>query len=345
MPILGVGSEPGPTGGFVAGGGRMNRVFLSGLCALLVASAVRAHLEPVREVEPNDTAATATPLTTATTCFVALGAISRAADADHFSFEAPAGARLWAVLDTGRSTASRDSVLTLIGPNGTTQIEKDDNGALGSGCDISVESQSASGIAGTALRTRGTYFLRVQASDAASRITSYILFVVITSNSSAEAEPNDVAAKATAIVTSDSPIGVRRGSIRGGDLDFYAAHAMTVGLVLQVSVVADSAPPAATRLGVDLMRSDGFVLTSAESEGAGPKLRKAVSFCFILNDGGNYFVRVRGLPSARSSPGAGYTLLVAACGVHDTAGMAATTVTSPPARKPAIRRTAKPGAP
>jgi hypothetical protein len=318
---------------------------LSGLCALLVASAVRAHLEPVREVEPNDTAAAATPLTTATTCFVAIGAIGRAADADYFSFKAPAGARLWAVVDTGRSTASRDSVMTLIGPNGTTQIELDDNGALGSGCDVSIETHSASAIAGRALLTGGTYFLRVQASDAASLITSYMLFVVITSKASAEAEPNDVAAKATTIVTSDFPIGVRRGSIRGGDMDYYAAEAMTVGLVLQVSVVADSALPAAARLGVDLMRSDGVVLTSAEGETAGSKPRRAASFCFILNDRGNYFVRVRGLPSPKSSPAAGYTLLVAACGVHDTAQMAEAPVPSSPTRTPAVRRTAKPGAP
>jgi hypothetical protein len=319
------------------------RGFLSGLCALFVAAALRGHMEPVREVEPNDAAATATPLTTVTTCFVAIGAIGRAGDADYFSIEASAGARLWAIVDTGRSTASKDSLLTLIGPNGTSRIEQDDNGALGSGCDVSVETHAASAIAGKALRTGGTHFLRVQASNAASVITSYLLFVVITSKASAETEPNDAAPKATTIVTPDSPVAVRRGSIRGGDVDFFVAKAMTVGLVLQVGVVADSAGPAAARLGVDLMRSDGLVLTSAEGDRAGSKPFRAVSFCFILNDPGNYFVRVRGWPGGTSSA-AGYTLLVAACGVHD-AGMAEATVPSSPTRKPAVRRTSKPGAP
>jgi hypothetical protein len=302
-------------------------------------------VEPVRELEPNDTPAAATPLATETTCFLAIGAIARAADADYFSVKAPAGARLWALVDTGRSTESRDSVMTLFGPNGTTQLENDDNGAVGSGCDVSVETHSASAIAGKTLPATGTYFLRVQASDAASRITSYILFVVISSTARAEAEPNDVASKATAIASPDSAIGVRRGSVRAGDTDYYAAEAMTVGLVLHVSVATDSRRSAVVPLGVDLLRSDGLVLTSAEEEGGGSKPRRAISFCFIINDRGSYFVRVRGLPSPRGSAATEYTLLVAACGAHERVRTTEATVSSSPTRAPAARRTAKPGAP
>lgn len=179
--------------------------------ALLLPSVAVAHLEPVKDREPNNTPGTATPLTTKTTCFVALGTISPPGDADYFSFEAPAGARVWALVDTGRSTASRDSVLTLFGTNGTTRIDEDDDGGVGSGCDITVETSSASAIAGRTLPARGTYFFRVRAKDASSTITHYMLFVVMTLREAAEAEPNDLAANATPIVTSDFPIGVRHG--------------------------------------------------------------------------------------------------------------------------------------
>jgi hypothetical protein len=291
------------------------RAFVSVVVALLVPSLVRAHLEPIKESEPNNTPATATPLTTTTTCFAALGAISPGGDLDYFSFTAPPGSRLWALVDTSASTASRDSILTLFAPNGTTQIEQDDNGGVGTNCDMTIETRESSAIAGRILTAGGTYFLRVQASDPSWLITLYkLLVVVVPSAATAEAEPNDTAATANPIVTSDSPIGVRRGSIRVGDVDYYSVVATTVGSVLHISV--DTDPKAGTKFGVDLIQSNGAILQSVNSDNPGLPTARALSFCFILNNAGTYFVRVRGLPPSRSPTAGAYTLLVAACGVH-----------------------------
>src|SRR5207237_1929104 len=100
------------------------RAFLSVVSAFLVPRLVRAHLEPVREAEPNDTPTTATPLTTMTTCFGAVGAISPAGDVDYFSFAAPPGSRAWVLVATGASTGSSLSILTLFSPVGTTWMER-----------------------------------------------------------------------------------------------------------------------------------------------------------------------------------------------------------------------------
>ena len=86
-------------------------------------------LTPTPEVEPNDTPATANALGAATTVRVVSGSIT-SGNPDYFQFTAPAGARLWALVDTGASTTSRDSVLTLYAADGTTVIEMDDDDGL-----------------------------------------------------------------------------------------------------------------------------------------------------------------------------------------------------------------------
>jgi hypothetical protein len=292
------------------------RRLLSAGAGILIASALHAHLEPVKEAEPNDTPAIATAMTTTTSCFAAVGAIATAGDIDYFSVKVPSGGRLWAMVDTGRSTASRDSLLTLFAPDGTTRIDQDDNGALASGCDVGIESRLASAIAGKALSAGGTYLLRVQAPDPGSLITHYMLFVVITSTTAPEIEPNDSSAKATPIVTSESPIGVRRGSIRAGDADLYSVATMP-GSVLSVSLVPD-AGGARSALAADLLQANGTVLLSTDG-GPAASAPSPTSFCFIRHDRSTEFIQVRGTTSARGAPPAGYTLLVAACGMHDEA--------------------------
>lgn len=318
----------------------MFRAFVSVVSALLVPSLVRAHLEPTKESEPNNTPATATLLTTTTTCFAAPGAISPGGDLDYFSFTAPPGSRLWALVDTSASKASRDSILTLFAPNGTTQIEQDDNGGVGTNCDMTVETRESSAIAGRTLTAGGTYFLRVQASDTSGLITHYKLFVVVvTSAATAEAEPNDTATTATPIVTSASPIGVRRGSIRVGGVDYYSVVATTVGSALHVSVEGD--PKAGTKFGVDLIQSNGTILQSVDSDNPGLPPAHALSFCFILNNAGTYLVRVRGVSPSRSPTAGAYTLLVAVCGVHLRA-MEMPAVARPVVPSPAITRASPP---
>ena len=160
---------------------------------------------------------------------------------------------------------------------------------------------------------------------------------------------NDSAATATPIVTSDSPIGIRRGSLRTGDVDSYSVVATTVGSALHVSVESDSA---GTRFGLDLMQSNGTILQSVDSDSPGLPHARTLSFCFIVNDAQTYFVRVRGLSSSRSRKAGEYTLFVAACGVHMHAmempaghmhGMEMPAAAPPVVPSPAVTRTSPPG--
>lgn len=111
------------------------------------------------EVEPNDGAATATPLTG--TASQREGNTFPAADVDFWSFTAAAGDRVYAATMTSLSSnASVDSVLDLIGTDGTTVIETDaDDGSFGA---------TSSSIAGTTLPAAGFYYLRVRHAAAAS---------------------------------------------------------------------------------------------------------------------------------------------------------------------------------
>lgn len=322
------------------------RTFLEFASALLVPCLALAHLQPIKESEPNDTPATATPLTTTTTCFAVLGEISSKGDLDYFSFTAPPGARLWALLDTSTSNASRDSVLTLFGSNGTTQIDQDDNSGVGSNCDMTIETRESSAITGRALTAGGTYYIQVKAAEPAWLITRYrVLVVLVTVATTAEVEPNDTAATATPIMVAETPIGVRQGSVRAGEVDYYSAVTTRVGTVLQISVFGDPRRSGGTRLGLDLLQTNGAILVSVDNMGdPGEPLRRGVSFCFIVNLAQPYIVRVRGLDSSRG-PAASYTLMVAECGVHDMEAMAAPGVAPPRTPTPAISPTPTPRSP
>ena len=135
------------------------------------------------EVEPNDTSATATPITG--TSAAREGNIFPAGDIDFWSFSGTAGDRVYAATMTSLSSnASVDSVLDLIGTDGTTVIETDaDDGSFGA---------TSSTIAGATLPTTGTYFLRVRHAAAATQLRPYRLFLQLRSGApTAETEPND----------------------------------------------------------------------------------------------------------------------------------------------------------
>jgi uncharacterized repeat protein (TIGR01451 family) len=135
------------------------------------------------EVEPNGTAATATPISG--TSSAREGNIFIAGDVDFWSFSGQAGDRVYAATMTSLSSnASVDSVLDLIGPDGTTVIETDlDDGSFGA---------TSSSIAGATLPAAGTYYLRVRHNAAATHLRPYRLFLQVRSGApTAETEPND----------------------------------------------------------------------------------------------------------------------------------------------------------
>lgn len=103
-----------------------------------------------REVEPNDTPATAQAL--ASTPVRVRGDLFRTpfsagVDVDVYSFAAVAGDRVYAAVMTGFSGSSNDTVMDILASDGTTVLETDDeDGAIG---------VSASSIAGTVLPAAG----------------------------------------------------------------------------------------------------------------------------------------------------------------------------------------------
>jgi len=299
--------------------GWLARACLLGICGLILPlflEPAKLDLSPTPESEPNDTPATANPLSLTASCQVVSGSISPLGDLDYFSFTAPAGARVWALVDTGPSTTGRDSVLTLYGSDGTTVLETDDDDGIGNACGPTILSRQASAIAGKTLTAGGTYFLRVEAFGGATTISAYKLFVVVTTASAAEVEPNDTAATANPIVTSGSPIGVRDAQINpAGDVDYYSVFA-SAGSSLFFS--ADGDPErdgVGTDVVLDLIAPDGttVLLHVDNTDNVGLPPPPAESFCFSIATAGTYFIRVSGFTSSMITTTGTYSLMVGDC--------------------------------
>jgi len=290
----------------------------SGWLAAVLTRPATQVLMPTPEVEPNNTPATATPLNLVSGCQAATGAISPLGDLDYYSFTAPPGSKLWALVDTGPSTTGRDSVLTLFGPDGTTVLETDDDDGIGNDCGPTILSRQASAIAGHTLTAGGTYFLRVEAFGGATTISAYKLFVTVTTSSTAESEPNNTAATANPLVTAVSPIGVRTASITpAGDVDFYSV-AVTAPATLFVSGDGDpERDGVGTDIVLDLIAPDGttVLLHVDNTDNVGLPPPPAESFCFTISTPGTYFIRVSGFTSSMITTTGTYALMVAACGL------------------------------
>jgi hypothetical protein len=290
-------------------------VACGGFAALPARSGTPA-LTPTPESEPNNTPATADPLTLTGGCQVASGSISPAGDLDYFSFTAPPGSKLWARVDTSASTTDLDSVLTLFEADGTTVIEEDDDDGIANGCDTTVESRFVSSIAGRTLSAGGTYFLRVRDFASANTITAYTLEVVVTTASSPESEPNNTAASANPIVTALSPIGMRTAEINPiGDVDYYSVVA---GAGSSLFISADGDPErngSGTDVVVDVIAPNGStVLMSVDNtDNGGFPPPPSEAFCFNIATAGTYFIRVTGFTSSTKMSTGTYSLMVADC--------------------------------
>jgi hypothetical protein len=316
----------------------MSRVFLlAGVASLLTAFGAGAAvlvLTPVAETEPNNTPATADPLTPSGVGAAAMGSLPLN-DVDYYTFTAPAGSRLWASVDTGASSGSFDSTLTLFAADGTTVIEADDDDGIGNNCDATVEDtfDQASAIAGRTLTAGGTYYLRVQDFDPTfEAITSYKLFVTVTTASSAEIEPNDTTATATVLTTAITPVNVRNGNISTPqDVDVYSVVAPS-GSTLFISADGDPEKNGGTDIVVELIAPDGstvmFTADSSDETGAGPP--PAESFCFNISIAGTYFVRVSGFQSGKITTTGTYSIMASVLGAGGPTPTPTATSTSTP---------------
>jgi Calx-beta domain/Bacterial pre-peptidase C-terminal domain len=268
------------------------------LLFLAVAVTVVHSQSATPELEPNNSPATATPLDVSSGVAVASGAIGIAGDHDFFSFTAPAGAKLWLLVDTGGSqlpgATSRDSLVTLYAGNGTTFIEEDDNDGSGNGADFTEETGLASAITGRTLVSGGTYYAKISEAANTGIINPYKLYVMVSfATASPESEGNDSPGIANPILQLGLPVGVRSGAISSPtDVDVYSVT-VAAGNTLVIGLDANPGRTgAATDLLVELVSTDQVnILYTANS--SGDESGASESFAFAVPAPGTYFARVR----------------------------------------------------
>jgi hypothetical protein len=255
----------------------------------------------VGDTEPNNTAATATPLNFATNpAATASASINPPGDVDYFSFTAPANARLWGYVDTGGTqnagATTRDSLLQFIGTDTTTVLEEDDDDGAGNGLDGTQESTLSSSIAYLAgPPAGGTVYARISAVDAIPLdqiINPYTLYVVTTTSEASEVEPNDSFVTANALFNGVPHVGVRTGAISAvTDVnDFYSISA-NAGDVLYLSLDGD--PPrdgSSEDFELELLSTDGSTILFTANSDSGEPLSEG--FAFQVAAAGTYYVRV-----------------------------------------------------
>ncbi len=278
------------------------------------------------EVEPNNTPAQATPLILSSpAAAVAYGSL-RKGDIDFYSFTAPAGARLWTLVDPGGATNPGsiylDTKLTLISGDALTPLELDDNDGTATGCDPTVDDGSASAVAGAPLVNGGTYSRKVESFAPTLSISPYRLFLYLTTDQVAESEPNDTPGQAQTLGAGSS---VLANLVSTSDVDVYALPA-SQGNLLHISLNADpERDGVGTDTEVDVLDPDGTTIwLTANSSGAGTFADPAAeALCLMAVKTGTYTVRVR--------PHAGAT------GSYAVAAVALSGAISPFTAKPVVR--------
>lgn len=252
---------------------------------------------PDVEQEPNDTPASATPITVWLSASHGYGGgISVPGDVDYYRIELQAGDRLWAAVDTGRSSAtapySRDSVLEVHAPGGVALLERDDDDGTANGRDTTIESQEASIIAGFTATAGGAYLLRVSAKSPTALIAPYTLFVGVSRGSVPEQEPNDT--PETAMIGS---FGVVDAALSGPtDVDYYRLWLLDAGLPF----VAVDGDPERDGIGTDVVVewvTNGptpSLQMQADSSGAGGSPAPPAEGALLESAGTQQTVRIKG---------------------------------------------------
>jgi hypothetical protein len=297
---------------------------------------------------------------------IASGAIAVAGDLDFYRFSAPANSRVWIYVDTGGAliAGSRDSTVELLGTDGTTVIEADDDDGTSNGMDGTVETGFGSAVAGRLLATPGDYYVRVRGFGVfpgTDVVNPYKLFVQVTALDNSplgETEPNDTAGTANPLLTSAGTKLVD-GSIANGQTDFYSVT-VNSGDLLYVNLDGD---PERDGTGTDTelsLRDAGGTLVGSlvsDSINVGNATNPpAENFAFLFNSSGTFTLRVFGfggsgsyrLMANLSSPGpdlmiakshlgiftqgqtgAQYSIFVTNVGVSPTLGLITVTDTLP----------------
>ncbi|HXV92435.1 MAG TPA: pre-peptidase C-terminal domain-containing protein, partial [Pseudonocardia sp.] len=273
----------------------------------------------VREVEPNGTSATATPLGGGNV--VAYGNVFPNGDVDFWSFTAGAGDRVYAATMTSFSAnASTDSQLRVFQPDGTTLIEfDDDDGSIGG---------LSSSIAGAIIPAAGTYFLEVRHFSATNQLRPYELHFRLQSGApTPETEPNDTPATANPLPASGWVSGARNPAA-ATEQDWYSFTA-NAGDTIWLSLDLDPENDITTwngRLGVALFGDASNQILVVDDAGT-VDTSDSESHFMTVKTTGMYFAFVDSAGAGTGGPTATYNLSVSIHPATDE-GVNCTTYTS-----------------
>lgn len=235
------------------------------------------------EVEPNGTSATATTLSGAEGRIK--GLVYPNGDVDFYSITVPSNARVYAAVMTSWSaSASVDSFMDLIGTDGTTVLESDnDDGSFGS---------TSSSIAGAPISSAGTYYLRVRHNSATGQLRPYWLYFAIrTGIPVAEVEPNNDTTAAMPLGSNREVSGSTSTTVDDDLFSLSLNAGDTVFLSLNMDPERDNVQWNG-RLGLALFGSGTpnqiLVVNDASAGSAANPLSEA--FFFTVSNAGTYFV-------------------------------------------------------
>jgi hypothetical protein len=244
------------------------------------------------EIEPNSTITDAQQVTLTGPTTVN-GAITPAGDQDFFKFALTAGDAFWGYAVTNESAPSTDSILTLLNSAGATVQLDDDNG---------FQSTLSSAIAGAPITTTGTYLAQMRQFGGATVMSSYFLYMDVTSGPPLEeTEANNTLGTANAYTVGQ----VISGSIPiSTDLDLYS-FSLAAGdkIVIQVDGDPDRNGTNLSRVNqfnpnFDLLDGAGSLITAVDSDsqgGNGGLLSESLVYTSTVT--GNFYVQVRFDPS------------------------------------------------
>ncbi|MFO0676520.1 MAG: proprotein convertase P-domain-containing protein [Polyangiaceae bacterium] len=273
----------------------------------------------------NDTVGTATPI--ASTDTVLRGKLFPNGDVDFYSFQGNAGDKVFVATMTAASAgSSTDSQITLLGSDGVTVVEfDDDNGTFAA---------LSSTIAGATLPSSGTYYLKVNDFTAGTTsIRPYDLHLKVQSATpTPEVESNDTPATATPLPASGFVSGTRNPAA-ATEQDWYSLT-LEAGDTVFLSLDLDPERDGVVwngRLGVALFGDASNQILVADDAGTGDVTpvpnRPSEAMFMTVKNAGTYYAFVDSASAAVGGPTATYNLSVA---VHKATpkGVNCTTYTS-----------------
>ncbi len=250
----------------------------------------------------NNTAGTATPL--GSTSAKVRGNVYPVGDVDFYSFNATAGDRIYAAtMTSASSSASTDSQLRLIGSDGITVIEFDeDDGALGG---------LSSSIAGAVIPTTGTYYLQVNHFSATNTLRGYDLYLKVQSGApTPEVEGNDTAGTANDTPANGWISGSRDPAV-ATEQDWFSIS-LTAGETVFISLDLDPERDGVTwngRLGFALF-GDASNQILVVDDGGTVDVTDSEAFLFTVKETGTYYLFVDSATPTTGGPTATYNLSV-----------------------------------